>query len=407
MIEDFFNALHNFKINKMRTVLSLLGIIIGVISVVIVTTLGSSLYSSIAKEFLQFSMDIINVESMWNSNANKPFVEFNDDFRNTLLASIPKIKNVFYSSQFQSNAMHKNIITGKISTFGIEPGRLETLKYDMDYGNFFSATDYVNGTQKAILGDAIAYQLFPEGNAVGKKFTLQVSSKGEPYNFQFEVIGVLKKKDTWMMNPSKSIFVPRKFYKNQLSTAGEYDVWMAEVCVYNAQDTVVVEREIRKVASSLSNGAPNAVWTFSAQEQFEQMTTVMTMLRLILSAIAGISLLVGGIGIMNIMLVTVTERRKEIGIRKALGATRKAIVIQFLVESATLTLTGGTIGVAMGVLLSKLAFSLRLFREGFILTFSVYGTIIAFGVSVLIGVFFGLHPAMQAAKLDPVIALAD
>lgn len=409
MIEDFLNALHNFRTNKMRTMLSLLGIVIGVTSVVIVTTLGTSLYHSIAKQFSGFSMDVINLGARWNPNTNSQYVKFDDAFRNSMMKQIPKIKNIFYSSEFSAAVLRGALTVGKKQVEGIEPGRLETLKLEMDYGNFFSATDYLNGFQKAVIGDGIASQLFPEGNAVGKTITLQINSgyyEIPPYNFQFEVVGVLKKKNNWLMRSSESIFVPRKFYMNQLSHSGEADVWEAEVCVYDSADTSTVENEIKTIAAKAANGNYNAVWSYSAQQEFEQMSSVMNMVRLVLSSIAGISLLVGGIGIMNIMLVTVTERRKEIGIRKALGATRKAIAFQFLVESATLTLTGGTIGVALGIAISKLIFSFVL-PQNFVLVFSFSGTLIAFGVSVFTGVFFGLHPALKAAKLDPVEALAE
>lgn len=409
MIEDFLNALHNFRTNKMRTMLSLLGIVIGVTSVVIVTTLGTSLYHSIAQQFSGFSMDVINIGAGWNPNTNSQFIEFNDAFRNSLMKQIPKIKNIFYSSEFSASVLRGALTVGKKQVEGIEPGRLEALKLEMDYGDFFSATDYLNGFQKAVIGDGIASQLFPEGNAVGKTITLQINSgyyEIPPYNFQFEVIGVLKKKNNWLMRSSESIFVPRKFYMNQLSHSGESNVWEAEVCVYDSADTSVVENEIKSIAAQIADGNYNAVFTFSAQQEFEQMSSVMNMVRLVLSSIAGISLLVGGIGIMNIMLVTVTERRKEIGIRKALGATRKAIAFQFLVESATLTLTGGTIGAALGIIISKLIFTLIL-PKTFVLMFSFSGTVIAFGVSVFTGVFFGLHPALKAAKLDPVEALAE
>ncbi|AEE16307.1 ABC transporter permease [Treponema brennaborense] len=410
MFEDFVNALQNFKTNKTRTFLSLLGIVIGVTSVIIVTTMGSSLYKSLAGQFNDFSMDMITLSPQWNRSTNKPYIELNDEYRTTLIREIPEIKNVFYTNTFDANVIRADLSVGSKQIQAIEPERLETLKLKIDYGGLFSPSDFVNGFQKAIIGDQIAKELFPEGNAVGKRMTLQIKSSNEhvpPYNFSFEVIGVLTPKNNWLIQSSQSVYVPRKFYADKLAVAGERStVWNAEVSVYRAQDSGKVESKIKKISQELGGGYPYAVWTYSAQKDFEQFSKIMNMVRLVLSCVAGISLLVGGIGIMNIMLVTVTERKKEIGIRKALGASNRAILNQFLIESATLTLTGGTIGVLIGIFISK-AIVKFFFPAEFVFALNATGTLIAFAVSVSIGVFFGLHPALKAAKLDPVVALAD
>ena len=150
-------------------------------------------------------------------------------------------------------------------------------------------------------------------------------------------------------------------------------------------------------------GVENVVWIYSPLTMIKQINEAYATISIMLSAIAGISLLVGGIGIMNIMIVTVTERRKEIGIRKALGATPSDIRNQFLVESATLTLTGGAIGIGVGIIISAAILYARK------LPFAIQweACLIAFGFSVFVGIFFGLNPALRAAKLDPVEALAS
>ena len=148
-------------------------------------------------------------------------------------------------------------------------------------------------------------------------------------------------------------------------------------------------------------GYSNAVNVNSMQTMMDQMSSITNSLSLMLSAIAAISLLVGGIGIMNIMIVTVTERRQEIGIRKALGATSGAIKQQFLIESASITLTGGIIGVILGVLISIAVEYVK--GESFVINWKA--CVISFVFSVLVGIFFGLNPASRAAKLDPVVAL--
>ena len=279
----------------------------------------------------------------------------------------------------------------------------------MDYGSFFSSSDYSTGAEKAIIGDRIAFQLFPEGRAVGKFITLPIRSGREnspPHIVRLQVIGVVKPKNTWVLRTSDAVFVPRKFALRKLPGKIAETVWSAEVAISDPKDSSNVEVKIQDFSEELSGGNRFAIWVYSARQQFEQMTKITGMVSLVLSAIAGISLLVGGIGIMNIMLVTVTERRREIGIRKALGATGGAIRMQFLIESASLTLTGGLIGIVLGLLISKLIVNV-FFPPEIIFLPNFSGSLIAFSVSVCTGIFFGLHPAIKAARLDPVLALAE
>ncbi|UTC74186.1 ABC transporter permease [Treponema sp. OMZ 792] len=411
MFEDFINALHNFKTNKMRTLLSLLGIVIGVTSVIIVTSLASSLSNSMVKEFEEFSMDIINIGTQRGNPefGDEEFIKFDEVFRKKLKQKIPEIKRVFYSNRFQAAVVRNNLRIEISDIEGIEAERLESHRVVMDYGSFFSSSDYSTGAEKAIIGDRIAYQLFPEGRAVGKFITLQIPSSGEnapPHIVRLQVIGVVKTKNTWVLRTSDAVFVPRKFAMSKLPGKMADAVWTAEVVIFEPKDTSKVEAKIHDFSEELSGGNRFAIWVYSARQQFEQMNKITGMVGLVLSAIAGISLLVGGIGIMNIMLVTVTERRKEIGIRKALGATGKAIRMQFLIESASLTLTGGLIGIVLGLVISKLIVNF-FFPPEIVFLPNFSGSLIAFSVSVCTGIFFGLHPAIKASRLDPVQALAE
>lgn len=415
MLEDFVNALSNFKSNRTRTLLSLLGILIGVMSVVISTSLGSTLYVSIAQEFKDFSMDVVTMAARVERGMDVPYVSFNEEYRNEVMARLPEIKQIFYVRDFSAVVNRDDISAGGKNVSAVEPSRLETLGVEVDYGRTFSMSDFASGTQTAVLGADIAKELFPEGHAVGKNFTLQLPSggRGVPDNFTFEVIGVLKPKDNWFLRTSQYVFVNLQFYKRHLAKAGDpFEVRSVEVVVHRQEDAstvasklVNISREIA-VEQTKNNIQGEVVWTFSAQEQFKQFSKMMGMINLVLSAIAAISLLVGGIGIMNIMLVTVTERKKEIGIRKALGATNAAIRNQFLVESATLTLLGGLLGVGVGIFFSFMVIT-KVFPENFIFSLNMNGIISSFMVSVGIGIFFGLYPAIKAAKLDPVVALQE
>ncbi len=415
MLEDFINALKNFKANKTRTLLSLLGILIGVMSVIISTSMGSTLYVSVAKNFEGFSMDVVMVEPKYNRTTNSRYISFNEDYRKEVMSQLPEVKNVFFVRSFNAVVNRADFSIGNKAAVAVEPNRLESVGAEIDYGSFFSTSDFATGSQTAVIGATVASELFPEGNAVGKTLTLQIRSQGNspPYNFTFEVIGVLKSKDNFIVRLSQSVFVNYAFYKRQLERAGDpFDVDYAEVVVHRQEDASGVEKKLinlsREFAESQSKISvkEDVIWTFSAKEQFNQFSKVMNMINLVLSTIAAISLLVGGIGIMNIMLVTVTERKKEIGIRKALGATNAAIRNQFLIESATLTLLGGTLGVGAGVLISQIVV-VMFFPSDFVFSLNTNGIVMSFMVSVSIGIFFGLYPAVKAAKLDPVVALAE
>jgi len=415
MWEDFVNALSNFKSNRTRTLLSLLGILIGVMSVVISTSLGSTLYVSIAQEFKDFSMDVVTLQPRWSRATNMPYFSINEEYRQEVMARLPELKAMFFVREFGAVINRGSISAGNKNVSAVEPNRLSTLGVELEYGRDFSTSDFVNGTQVALLGSELAKELFPEGNALGKTVTLQIpsGSGSPPYNFTFEVIGVLKPKDNWFLRVSQSLFVNYQFYKKQLAKPGNpYEVRSVELVVHRQSDAGIVANKIKDISRDIArsqtkdNVVGEVVWVFSAEEQFKQFSQIMSMINLVLSAIAGISLLVGGIGIMNIMLVTVTERKKEIGIRKALGATNSAIRNQFLVESATLTLLGGALGVGVGILISYFVIT-KFFPSDFIFSLNISGIIISFIVSVSIGIFFGLYPAIKAAKLDPVIALAE
>ncbi len=407
MFEDFINALNNFRTNKMRTTLSLLGIIIGVTSVVIITTLGNSLQKSMEQEFSKYSLKVLIMSADWNPKTNEQAIKFDNEFRKKAMKEIPEIKSIFYLPHAAANISRKNINLNGRSVQVTEPHRLEDLEITMDYGNFFEMADYIIGENKAILGHKLALELFPEGNAIGKKITLKVNSGQLIHPYSFTVCGVLNDTMTWFMNANSSVFIPKASY-DKIYDARKQEISNAEVVAFNENDAPLIKNKLEKLAKESCPDVYRPIWVSSAKSQLDQANNVLGMVRMVILAIGGISLLVGGIGIMNIMLVTVTERKKEIGIRKALGATNRAIKLQFLVESATLTLTGGFAGVAFGMLLGKLIIE-NLMPDKARLTFffDPKGTLIAFGVSVFIGIFFGLHPAAKAAKLDPVVALGD
>lgn len=394
MFEDFINALQNFKLNKTRTFLSLLGVIIGVASVILITTLGQSATENVKKSFGSSGLDIIKISSGFMNRRSASRIQFNESFRTELWENIENIKKIHFI-----NNLSATLVYGDLSVNGsgvaIEHDYLQMYNFELEYGNFFSVTDNISGSQKIILGSEVAQALFPEGNALGKKIIL-ISSN---IRFGFEVVGVLKEQSGGMENPSTSVYIPRGFYSKKIQPN---PIASSIVCQVTDQKLSTKVAENIKSYVEEKSGVENILNIMSMATFLEQYDQIMGTMTLLLSGVAAISLLVGGVGIMNIMIVTVTERKKEIGIRKALGASPRAIKLQFLVESATITLFGGFLGVIVGIALSGIV----VFAMNWEFAIQWGACLLSFFFSAFVGVFFGLNPASRAAKLDPVAALS-
>jgi putative ABC transport system permease protein len=396
VFEDFISALKGFKSNKTRTILSLLGIIIGVASVIMVTTIGESATGDVIRSLGSAGLDLVQVYPGWGRSRTQS-IEFNESFRSELEASIGGIKNILYNNDFGGTLRTGGLNLGT-SIQAVEQDYFSAMGINLDYGRFFSVSEHAMGSQKIILGSEVVRYLFPEGDAQGKTVILQM----EGYLMGFEVIGVLEESESAGFGDSnRNAFVPRSVYTRKISP-GSSAAGNILIQAVDQNRTPRIQQDIERLAEERSGGNAQALSVFSMQSMLEQFNQITGTISLLLSGIAGISLLVGGIGIMNIMIVTVTERKREIGIRKALGASPAAIRLQFLVESATITLFGGAIGIVLGVLLSSLVVS----AFKWILVVEWKNCAAAFVFSAVVGIFFGIHPAIRAAKLDPVEALA-
>ena len=396
MFEDFIDSLRNFARSKTRTVLSLLGVIIGVASVIIITSIGASSSKNIQAQFGSSGLDLVSVSGGGWMRRNRDAVTLNFDeaLRKDIFDSVRNIKKIWYKNS-TSFAVSYGETTVTSSATAIEPGYLEMYQLALDSGEYFSVTDDVAGNQKMIIGSEVASSLFPDGDAVGKGVLVVVSK----VPFAFTVAGVLKEQSSGMESSTTGIYIPRGFYSKKIKPNPSADTIMVQATDSSLCSQLVTDLTAYMAEKSGTEGSVNIM---SMQTMIEQVKSVMGTVSLMLSGIAAISLLVGGIGIMNIMIVTVTERRQEIGIRKALGASPLAICRQFLVESASITLLGGAIGILLGIALS-LAIEYVVADLPYAIKFSACVT--AFVFSVFVGIFFGLSPAVKASKLDPVEAL--
>ena len=393
MLEDFINAFKNFKSNKTRTFLSLLGVIIGVASVIVITSMGSSSTKQIESTFGTAGLDVVSVSGgFMNKRGSSSYIALNETERTEPFDNIRNIKKIWFKNSLNVTMTYGEN-SSSVNCSAIETGYLEMYNLELEKGSFFTVTDNEEGSQKIILNHDTAENYFPDGDAVGKQIIL-VASKT---TFNFEVIGVLKEQTTGMENGSA--FIPRGFYTKKIKPNPNADTMMVQAT--SADKAVSLATEIKSYYTE-KTGSEYSVNVMSMQSMLEQMSEITSTMSIMLSAIAAISLLVGGIGIMNIMIVTVTERRQEIGIRKALGASPADIRQQFLIESASITLLGGIMGIIIGIIVS-LAVE---YVQSNALIISTNACIISFVFSVFVGIFFGLNPASRAAKLDPVIALS-
>lgn len=395
MLEDFFNALSNFRRNKVRTALSALGVIIGVASVIIIMSMGQSSTRQIQDTFGSSGLDMVSVSAgFMRRNRDSVTLKFDENFKEEMFGAVFGIKRIWSKNNLSATISYGET-SASSSCQAVENNYIQTFGLALDSGENFSVTDDVMGEQKIILGSEVASSLFPNGDAVGKNVLL-VADKAR---FNFLVCGVLKEQTSGMENATTGCYIPRGFYLRKITPNASADTLMVQAMSASRASELVDTLE--KFCSEKS-GTEGSVRVGSMQTFIDQMNKITGTLSAMLAGIAAISLLVGGIGIMNIMIVTVTERKQEIGIRKALGASPNIIRRQFLIESAAITLMGGIAGIVFGVLIS-LGVE---FARGLAFVVSVKSCLISFCFSVFVGIFFGFSPASRAAKLDPVEALS-
>ncbi len=387
--ENIKLALKDMMASKMRTLLSLLGIVIGVASVIAILTLGESATKSITQTIVEGGLEMVTIFPV---RSDKAANEFTEDFGNRLMNNVEDIKTVLpVNSSSALIRIGQNSITANVS--GVLSSYAQILDYEAEEGAFFSLSDNMASRQVVALGSDIADELFPDGNAIGQYVSI-FRNQAKSY----QVVAVMQEKDaSFNLQFNGSIYIPYNTYAQRFikpSIVGSYVVRVAE-----GADALAVSDAITEyLDATVGSDAYRIFSPASLADMAEQITGTFSSF---LAAIAAISLLVGGIGIMNIMLVSVAERTREIGIRKAMGASPWTIMGQFITEAIVLTITGGVIGIGLGTLLSYLVADI----VGWSLYISYDSFLFAAGFSTLVGVFFGWYPAMKASKLDPIEAL--
>ncbi|HSH01088.1 MAG TPA: ABC transporter permease [Anaerolineae bacterium] len=404
--ESFRIAIDSLRANKLRAFLTMLGIIIGIASVITLISVGRSVEMVVTGEFEGLGNNLLFVFPGGideNERRQRPPSLTMDDYE--ALTDPFNTPDILYTAPDYSRPA---IVTAgredaRTTVTGTTPEFTEIRQFFPDIGRFFNAQDVRSGARVAVIGNTIYEELFPDGD-----FPLDKDIKINDVNFR--VIGVMEEKGGSGFNDQDNlILVPvttaqrRLFPARQTNGTDRIDIIYVQAISEERQDAAIAQIEFTlRESRGISFRDQDDFSVVSQAEVVSAFSEVTSMLTLFLGVIAGISLLVGGIGIMNIMLVSVTERTREIGIRKAIGAKGRDILSQFLVESIMLAFLGGLIGLALGSLGSLI---ISLLSPDLQPTIAWESVVLAIGVSTLIGLFFGIYPASRAARLNPIDAL--
>jgi putative ABC transport system permease protein len=397
-LESIEMAVKTLTANKFRTALTMLGVVIGNASVIAVVAIGQG-----AKQFTQQQLEAFgpNQLTVYASEGNN--TGLSNEAAEIVLSDVTAIVEQATAVREIAPQISSNLLLAyqgrslSSDVMGTSPGILHVRNLRLKQGNFFTQIDEKQNSQVAVLGSAIATKLLNNQNPLGK--TLQING------LSFQVIGVMETKGSSLgINPDETVYIPITTMAEQLVGKRSPNGIPIDYVELSARNKESIRAAAFQVTNILTARHGKKDFSIYANKSFQDLMAKITgALSLVLTAIAGISLLVGGIGIMNIMLVSVKERTQEIGLRKAIGATQEAILTQFLIESIIVSVIGGAIGTGIGVssilligIFSPVPASVPL-----------GAIILATGVSGTIGLIFGVIPAKQAAQLEAIAALRN
>lgn len=379
--------------NKLRSLLTMLGVIIGVGSVITLVSIGEGVRTSITEQIQGLGSNLVivtpgtgtagtNISTIGGATSKLSYDDALAVERSEVVVNVaPVIESGGYAAFKERRA---TLITGTSESYG------EVRNIAVAKGDFISRADIRGYRNVAVIGDYLKRELFIGLNPIGKKITVG--------NEEFTVVGVMGKKGrTLTIENDNRVYIPITVAEDLLDTKQVSMMFVQSKAPKTVNSTMEETRRIIRERHGKTD--------FAISEQKDILNTlegIMGTLTGMLGGIAGVSLLVGGIGIMNIMLVTVTERTREIGLRKAVGAKRRDIMFQFIMESVFLSALGGIIGVAVGLAGSRL---LQNIVPRLPTTVTSWSIVVAFLFALLVGLFFGIYPARKAARLDPIEAL--
>lgn len=407
-------ALNSLKTNKTRAILTMLGIIIGISAVIAITTLGNIMSKTVTDAYAGLGANMVQFYLNYKDNNVRDYINDDEYIDNDIIEAIEnkfgdRITNIALTDgagAATTRFKHEDL---QLNLSGANADYLDMSMTKILHGRYISENDVQKRKQVCVISDKQSEKLFGMQDPIGK--TITINYNGTYYDFS--VIGVYEYQMSSLMSAMGSamgadwnaeVTIP-------VSTAQEMKYGPSWVNMYTTFSiNGAAEEDENKLAKEITDFLNNSFYRNSdsfevqymtAQQQMDMFTTMLSTVSIVISIIAGISLIVGGVGVMNIMLVSVTERTREIGVRKALGAPNNSIRMQFITESLIICLIGGIIGIILGLILGSVAGLI----VGTVAPPSISGIILAVTFSLAIGVFFGYYPANKAAKLNPIDAL--
>jgi len=416
-IENVLLALNGLWSNKMRSLLTMLGIIIGIGSVIAIMTVGDSLSLSVSEQMQTMGANNIQVvlsekdssmmDSLIGISSGSQVPDENDYFTKEMIENVvntfgDKIEAVSVVEQYVNGTMKYTSKEAPISLAGANNGYLLSENLQMVAGRRFTEQDLNDGKKVCIIADQAAEKIYGKDNfeqVLGK--TVEILQ--DDVTVEYTVIGIYENPNAGMMAFMSSmptyVFIPIKTAKSFTHVDGyQYFSIITKIGI----DSTEFANEIERFFEGYYRNNPDfEVTAFSMTAMISSMTDMLGKITTAISVVASIALLVGGIGVMNIMLVSVTERTREIGTRKALGATNSSIRTQFIIEAVVICIVGGIIGIILGLTMGNFASKLL----GYPAQPSIRSIVISLSFSTAIGIFFGYYPANKAAKMNPIDAL--
>mgnify|MGYP006340430695 FL=1 len=399
LINAFLIALKEIRRNILRSFLTILGIVIGVASVIAMVMIGDGTTANVKQSISKLGTNMLTLRvgqerrgPPKEDNSAKPFTEGDIS---AIKNEVQNIKAVASENNTRINIVYGNK-SNSASVIGTNNDYFVIKDWEVTDGRIFDESELNSGKSSCIIGTTMVKQLFGEDNPIGTNIRLK--------NLSCNVIGVLKSKgaSAFGSDQDEIIIVPLKMFQQKIK--GDKDISSILISITSGKYIENAKTEITSLMQerrSLRVDEPDNFHIRDMEEMLSAMTSTTKMLTYLLGSIAGISLLVGGIGIMNIMLVSVTERTREIGTRLAIGAMENEVLLQFLVEAIVLSTLGGIIGIILGLSIGFVAVDVM--ELAFILNNQII--MISFFFSTLIGVVFGYFPARKAARLNPIDAL--
>ena len=427
LVEGISVGIAAIRINKMRSLLTMFGIIIGVASVLAMIAIGDGAKQVVLQDaeklgglnqFTMYRSSYIRKGERWVPNRSAEYFEYGDVL--AIEAECPSVKAVVPRiPQWRGVLVQAADGTETRAGYnGVNDSFPASMRWDVQRGRFISAEDVDVRTKVCVIGSEVAKELFGDRNPIGEEIKIGRGAgyrrwerkKQDRSTERFTVVGTMMSRGTSLRfgwNLDNIILMPLTTVQQRFT--GNDRVVMLSVHAKSAELLDKATEEVKSVIKKRHNNQDDFFNVWVLKEGMEQLEKISKMIKITLGVIAGFSLLVGGIGIMNIMLVSVTERTREIGLRKAIGAKRLDILFQFLVEAVMMCSAGGLIGLGLGVLAGKgmahVAVSIVKIVPEWPAVISTDWMIISVAVSAAIGIFFGLYPAIRASELSPVEAL--